>query len=493
MSETVFGFNEIPNNLLVPGTRVEIQEGANNSQLYDWPARVVLIGQMLAAGSGQPLTVYSNMTSGAQVAGLGGEGSMIAGMAHKCFKQTPNVPVDIVMVADAAGAAKAVYTLTVGGAWTLANTQVPYVAGRRIPVGVGATDTLATVATNICDAINDVDGLPVIATSAGAVVTLTALNAGLEGNNIDVRMNANPGEALAAGMTIAIAKSTAGATNPSLSTALPAIGGIWYTSIAIGWQDSANLSALAAELARRLGAMVKLDAVGFSTLTGTYGQIITAKGALNEKCLCLLGMTSGLTPPWEITGALAGAYQQPQIADPSRQLKDIVLAGVVAPASADRYLWTIQQLLLLAGVATWDVDPSGNVMIQRLVTTYLTNSEGVSDETFQDIMSIATAERVRYDWISYRDSLYPRAKLYADGDPGATVDPSAVTPSRLIASFAARCLVWQNNGWVQDIKDMIAQATAQIDPNTNNRIDALLPIKVSASLMIEADILQVTV
>lgn len=68
----------------------------------------------------------------------------------------------------------ATYTLTVTGAATESGTVNVYVGRTRIQAAVVSGDDVEAVASSIKDAINADPTLPVIASSAAGVVTLTA-------------------------------------------------------------------------------------------------------------------------------------------------------------------------------------------------------------------------------------------------------------------------------------------------------------------------------
>jgi phage tail sheath gpL-like len=55
-----------------------------------------------------------------------------------------------------------------------------------------------------------------------------------------------------------------GATNPTLSTAITALGGTHVTHLVQPWSDATNMTALETELTRRWGGTVQLEMYGFT-------------------------------------------------------------------------------------------------------------------------------------------------------------------------------------------------------------------------------------
>src|SRR5688572_15135255 len=194
-------FNQVPSSTLVPFVFVEI----DSSRAQTGPAvqeyRAAVIGQKRAA-----MPVAANVpllaTSADQVGQAFGVGSIIHGMAVAWFKANKATETWFVGVEDAGGAVAGTKTLTVTGPATAAGTLFLYVAGRQIRVAVASGDAQNAIASAINAAIAAsafANELPVTSSVATNVVTLTARNAGTQGNGIDVRFNFQTGEAFPAG------------------------------------------------------------------------------------------------------------------------------------------------------------------------------------------------------------------------------------------------------------------------------------------------------
>src|SRR5690606_30192396 len=128
---------------------------------------------------------------------------------------------------DAAGVA-ATGTITVTGTATADGTIPLYCGGVRVPVGVTSGDTAAEVATAIAAAINANADLPVTAAAVDAVVTVTFRHKGEVGNDYDLRDSYRDGEALPAGVSLAIVAMSGGTTNPDLDDLIAAMGDTWF-------------------------------------------------------------------------------------------------------------------------------------------------------------------------------------------------------------------------------------------------------------------------
>ena len=189
-------FNKIPANLRLPG--VFIETDPSKASRSDDPRRILVIGQLLATGTavaGVPVPVTSVADAKAQF----GVGSMLASMIDAVRLADPFGLLWALPLADAGGAVGATGTITVTAAPTAPGVVPLYIAGVSVPVAVAGTETITPTAAAIAAAINANTDLPVTASPAVGVVTLTARNKGTLGDDIDVRyawLGAAGGEAL---------------------------------------------------------------------------------------------------------------------------------------------------------------------------------------------------------------------------------------------------------------------------------------------------------
>jgi phage tail sheath gpL-like len=493
-SAATIPFKQVPSEYQLPGSYTEIEPSYGNLGVLAWPARALIVGQALT-GSPGVLGAPVQVTRVADATARWGAGSMVERMVAAFMKANPYVPLDVIAVADAAGATKAAGSFALGGTWTSGGTLALYIASVRVAVGVQASDTAATVAANAIAAINAaVPGqlaLPAVA-SAGTpstTITLTAVNGGLAGNDIRLEVSADAGDLLPAGMTCAVTPMTGGATNPAIGPVINAITGIWYTDIAMPWQDTANLSAFATELDTRYGAMVTEDGHGYVVLTGTFAQCQSTKASVNCKEISFLGMTNPPSTPWEMAASLAGVASFALTNDPARQLGDLALPGMVGPRPADRWTSEEKELALEGGISPVHMLSDGTVVLTRVVTSYLTNAEGVPDQSWHDIMTPKVMSRVRWDWDNYRKLIYPSNKLADNGSIAAEYDSTVATPRRLAASWATRYRVYEQAGWLES--DALAtQGVFVRNASDPNRVDSTRPMQIIGNLMIDASVLQ---
>jgi hypothetical protein len=136
-------FDQIPSNLRLPGTRVEVSASGAVRGIGDFPVKVLVLGQKLSTGSATaevPVQVFD----AAQAVGLFGQHSQLARMFAALKKADPWTPTYAIPLADAAAGVAATGTITIGGSPTAAGTLSVLIGGRRVRIAVAASEAVGT-------------------------------------------------------------------------------------------------------------------------------------------------------------------------------------------------------------------------------------------------------------------------------------------------------------------------------------------------------------
>jgi phage tail sheath gpL-like len=231
-------FNNIPANLRIPLYWVEVDPSMAGLPLINQPS--LIIGMMNSHGTFQS-NVATPIGTQSQADENWGQGSEISRMFKSFFNNNFANEVWGIGVPEPVSSAAATATITVTTPPTTAGTLALYIAGQLVPeINVYTTDTVTTIASDIAAAINAETDLPVSATSAAGVVTLTAKYKGVNGNDIRVELNyygTIGGEVTPPGLGITLpagAAGTAGAATGSGSGTTLTISAITSGSIVIG-------------------------------------------------------------------------------------------------------------------------------------------------------------------------------------------------------------------------------------------------------------------
>lgn len=465
-------FNAIPAAVRTPFAFVEFDgsSAVRGPQILNF--RGLLIGQRLSSGSAQANTPVL-VTSAAQAKTLFGAGSVLAGMFQAWFTQNTFTEVWALPVDDNPAGVAATGSIAFGGTATASGTAALMIAGRAVQVAVTNGNNATAVATAVATAANAITDLPVTASALSGTVTFTAKNKGETGNDIDLRVNYYDGESTPSGLTVGVTPMASGATNPSLSAGIAAMGDEWFHVIGSAFKDALNLGLLKSEMDNRWGPLRMIDGHVIAAATGTVSGMTTLGSTLNDKHLTVLSTQNSPTPTYEVAAETAGIVSYYAAIDPARPLQTLAYQWMKAPARSDRYMLTERNTLLYSGIATLKVSAGGNVTIERLITTYRLNEAGGSDPAYLDVETLMTLQFIRWDWRNYILNKYPRHKLANDGTryaPGQAI----VTPLVMKAEVVSKFSDWELQGLVEGFEQFKRDLIVERNQSDPNRLDVLM-------------------
>lgn len=493
-------FVQIPSTEQVPGTYLEISADEQNVGIFQYPAKVLMLAPVLptvAATYWEPVQVFTPQ-QGAALLGQNGIGAQMVA-AFLAVNQTQ--PLWVVPVPPPTGATAPSWAIdtTVTTALTGAPGTLPlYIGDQQAAITVTpGVDTSGTIAANLAAAVNalNLSGVTAAVNAGTTGIVVTALDPGTLANGLPVEFCQDPGDMIPGGQTAGVNNltttitPTAGTLTPTLSTAIANVAATWFTHWITPWVDAPNVALLEAEFTRRFGAMVALGARCFGFVSaGSLTALLAATNGDNSRFMSIGGLQNEPSAPWKVAATYGAVSVKSLVQNPALQLGTLALPGIKAPAAADVLDQQEQQTMLTADgrLATFVVGADGTVRIGRAVTTYWENEAGVPDATWMDITTAETADRIRFDWAAYRATVYPRNEMTADGTVAAEYNPNIVTPRLMSGAWAARSLVYEKAGWIQNSAATAQQAVFQLDPNNPNRMDAQMPYQQAGNLMILA-------
>lgn len=473
-------FANIPANVRVPLFYAEMD--ASQASYFVQAKRALLVGQKLAAGT-QAVNTPVLVATTDQAIALFGRGSMLARMHAVYRAQDLFGEVWCMAVADNGAGVAASGTITVSGPATAAGTISLYIGGQRVQVAVGSTDSANTIAASINAAINAATDLPVTSTVASAVVTVTCRWKGLTGNDItilDSFAGLPGGESLPTGVGLAYSAATlaSGTTAPTLTSgAIAALGDDEYDYIIHPYTDTTSLDALDAELNDTTGRWSWLRQVyghAYTALRGTLSSLTTAGGLRNGPHHTIAGIDADCpNPSWEYASAYGARNAAFLNVDVARPTQTGVLTGILAPRAGKKFVQTERQSLLSYGIATSYVR-SGQVFIERAITTYQKNAFGQADPSYLDSETLHTSAYVIRYLRSIITTKYPRHKLANDGTRFGG-GQAIVTPNVIKGELAAAYAQMESDGIVERADLFRKYLIVERNANDPNRLDVLFP------------------
>lgn len=481
-------FDRIPLSIMTPGVYVEADPSGATQGVAQLPHTVLIVGQKTSAGIATAAQVYA-VESAAQGFTLFGTTSQIASAIAAYKAVDPLTDVYACAVADSASTpVAATGSITWSGTATASGELPLYVGGRRISVSVVKGDTSAVVETTALAAAAQITNLPVtVAGDSGTGLDFTAVNLGTNGNQILLGVALMDGETVPAGLTVTVVAMASGATDPTYSAIVTAMGEDEYDTVVCCAIDATNVGLLVTEMEDRFGPMRAIDGSIFAADYETAANLKTKGNAFNSALLVLVGAEkSALLPlPWELA-AIAAAQDATQAqVDPARTTTGLPLPGARGAARGTRFTRAQRDVLLRNGVSTVVTGRDGRLSIDRLVTTYQTNAASIPDTAYQDQQTMRLLHAIRYSSRVRIGTRFARFKLCDDTNPIPPGQPMT-NPKGIKAELCALASEWVGLGWMENLAQFVAQVYVERDASDPNRVNAILPPDFVNNLLVVA-------
>jgi len=475
MASKNISFDSISSGIRKPGRYTEFNTSLAVSSLPQNDQKVVILAQKTSSGSGTadvPVRIFTTADA-ILYCGTGSIGHLACKAA---LEANPNIKLWVVPIDDAVGTPSA-GTITVTGIASAAGSIDIWIGNEWINVPVANGAAVNDIAIDIDAAINAIEWkLPVTASVLTNVVTLTARNDGLLGNNIAVAYRIND----VATTTLAVVQPVSGATDPSIANALTAIYPADYNKVVCTLNDATNLALLKTHLGTISSAVEDRPCTGYFGYTGVQATVETLCGTtLNEERI-----TCGFIPytktterghslDYEVAAAYTAVIASEE--DPARPHYGMVLPGI-APSNLEKRLSRTQQESCLEnGVTPLEVTNSEEIAIVRAITTYTTNSASVADVSMLDLTTILTLDYVALA-IETRQALrFPRSKL------------SEKTPPRVRTQIIDVLKQLETLEIVERVDENLDGIIVERDLVDNNRVNCKIPTDVVNGLAVIAN------
>jgi len=348
------------------------------------------------------------------------------------------VPMWIVPMPEAGGAAQNTWTLTVGVTTALAGTIYLYIGDELYEVGVTAGDDATTIGDSIVAAIAAKDDSPVTATNASGTVTVTAKAAGTFGGGYLIETNYEQTQSLPGGVTLGIVDNADGATDPDITLALAGMGEDSETNMEY-FTDCVTSNGLAAVT---LAACSVWNGLG-GTLTGNYApsvmrptrfvSVSTDSSSSNytdmlaiadantyDRTNAIVAAPCHKKHPVELACEITGYAASTAQAHPHKSYVAAPLTGHIGSATNR---WTksdvARDTAIKSGIATTRV-VDGTLTIDGMVTMYRPTTIAPQNNLYRSFRNIAITQNLS----NFHRSIWETAKNRTIVEDTAVIDPS---------------------------------------------------------------------
>jgi len=469
-----------------PGSYSVIVKGESGG-LPSRRQNMLIIAPRLSAGrinAGVPAQVFSPQ----QAAEFWGAGSIMHRMVSAAFRQHSALSLTGCAVDDSANGVAASATVTFTGTASATGTVTLWVGTDRVTVRVDKDDTAAVAVTRLRTEIsNNRPNLPVTATAAAGVLTLTAKNKGTAGNHLGQK--GRPAvQVEVSGITAQTTVYTGGAGDPDLAEALSKVAGERYHIIAIPFGTIEAARALSEHLTEVSNEINQRGGRGFMFIDGDFSAAFTFAQSINDKRMCVGYIYGAKRFPFENAAAFAAM----QAAQPSPWLatNNVELIGCDAPGIPDRFIWNETNTLLWNGITPFEVGAGDRVRCVRAISTYIKNDAGAEDDTFLDSFKIATADYTR-DAVRVRHLNDFQNKILRDnhveGEP-----PNVITPADVRSTNLDVCRRIEREGGLNNVNHFADQFVSTRDPNVPGRVNSVIPIDIVDAAHIMANTISIS-
>lgn len=474
-------FNTIPGNIIAPIVAFEVQSGGQ----FENRSRLLLIGHKNASGAAMSDNVPVVCPTTAEARRLAGAGSMLDDMVRIARRNAPAQEIWIMSVPTTGTAG--VRTITVDDAPS-AGVGALLIAGELVQVTVSSGDTATAVATAIKNAINayynrlNQASLPMTATSADEVVTVTARHAGAIGDDVLIHVPVLDGANVLTG-NVTIAVDTAGSGSPDMTNGLAALGDDEFDWIVTPFSDATNVgryAALMSDVSGRWAWNRQIYGHIFYPLADTVSNLVSAGLAKDDRHLSIIPNVLAANSPqplWQWAAAYV-ARIAPWLSDGatgnvSRNQTGLSLEGIDPPLDRTGWLdYATRETFLGSGLCTWKCTADGRVVVDKAITTQRTLN-GVPDTTFRDIQKIG---QLMYALRKFRaDLAYEHAqRAIADDNPANNSAISTVADIKATFMHSYNAMV--RTGVLENASRAADMITVVRDGDNPNRVNIEAPI-----------------
>ncbi|MBI4804463.1 MAG: hypothetical protein HY795_04425 [Desulfovibrio sp.] len=275
MASENISFDTLPASIRKPGkyfefnTRLAVRTLPTNEQ------RVLILAQASPDAEQATLTPVS-VYSDEEASRLFGPGSQAHLMTRAAITANAYLRLTVVGLPDDAAGIAASCTATVTGTSAGLGVAGITIGSQTVQISVSLGVSAAAIAQALADKVNAHPSLPVTASAAGGVITLTARNKGAAGNQIPVAANS-----AVDGVSIAITAMANGAVDPDMTQALSVVFADGHNIIVTPYGTQAALTTLRQHLDAVSHALEQRGAIGVCASTGTLAAAVTLAGQIN--------------------------------------------------------------------------------------------------------------------------------------------------------------------------------------------------------------------
>lgn len=373
-----------------------------------------------------------------------------------------------------------------GGVWTLTDPDGVVISNTitQTPGAATATpfDNVGGLDFTITDGSTDFGlGATFTITVPATALTLTANWTGTSGNDLVVEVI----QEAALGLTFTITQPTGGLVNPSVQTALDAVGNVWETMVlnCLNIDDTTNLDRYQDWGDGRWGELVHKPCVVFTG--NTYADFDDAtevcEDRQDDKVNVQLVAPGSPNLPFVVAARQLARIAKVANNNPATGYNAQKATGLIPGDDGDQWDYTVKDLAVKAGSSTVDV-VDGVVNIGDVVTFW--RPTGEEPPAYRYVCDIVKLQNIIFNLnLIFAAAEWAAAPLIPDTQ--VTTNPNARKPK---SAKAAVNVLLENLGLaaiISDPKTAKKQTTAVIDSSNPKRLNIGVRVQLSGNTYIK--------
>lgn len=444
------------------------------------PQRVALIGQGSTASTYSALK--AQVTSALEVAQTYGFGSPLHLAALQLLPTNGDgigtIPLTVYPLVDDASGVASVGDITIAGVQTEAASYIVRINNiDSEPFVIDAAESVTDAAVKAAAAINASLNMPVTATSALGVITVTSKWEGTSANDLYIEVIGST----TAGSTFAFTQPVGGLVNPDVDDALNQVGDVWETMF-LNCMDIADVTTLgkfATFGEGRWGALTRKPMVAF---TGNLATTVTLATAVPDARKTDRTNAQLVAPGSNDLPFVTAARQLARIVvvannNPPRDYGSQDATGLTPGTDGEQWDYTERDVAVKAGSSTIQVK-DGVVNLSDTITFY--HPDGDPIPAYRFVVDIIKLQNIIFNLdLIFATAEWDGAPLIPDDQP--TTNRDAKKPKAAVAAVAAMLDSLGLNAIISDPETAKANTLAEIDGSNPKRLNVATTVQLSGN------------